>query len=310
FLDCEYPSAPYPKEEDIGQRELETTYCPKITNSWPSKKLKGDVSPWIVSKKNWSGIRLKKIKDDFMDRKEAFVRISERFNHTISEAWSLRDDTFPSNLALFRPQNFSITRSNIAKLTLQKEYTSVREYTSGAICSRQLYGYGRFQAMIKPAKASGLITGIFLHRNSPRQEIDLEILGKDTTKVLLNVFYNPGPEGTKLEYGYRGTPVIIDLGFDAAIDFHCYTIEWSQIAIRWYVDGKLICERVSWDPTPIPHLPMQFNVNLWYSRSIELAGRLGHSDLPVYTELSLIDINAQMNKRSGGKLARIPNVPF
>jgi beta-glucanase (GH16 family) len=140
---------------------------------------------------------------------------------------------------------------------------------------------------------SGLITGVFLHRNSPRQEIDIEFLGNDTTKVLVNVFYNPGYEGTKLEYGYRGTPVIIDLGFDAAMDFHRYGIEWCQTTIRWRIDGKLVYERANWDPTPIPHLPMQFNVNLWHSRSKELAGRLERSALPAQTEVSSIDINAQ-----------------
>ncbi len=298
FLGCDYPSAPYPNDEDRGQRELASICYPKITKGKsPYRKLKSDLSPWIVSQKNWCGIHLKEIKDDSMAGR-ATVRISEPFHRVGSEVWSLRDDTFPSNLALFRPNNFSITRGNIARLTLQQEYTSVREYTSGAICSQQLYQYGWFQAVVRPAKVSGLITGVFLHRDSPRQEIDIEILGKHTTKVLVNVFYNPGSEGTKLEYGYRGTPVIIDLGFDAATDFHCYAIEWSQTAIHWHIDGKLVYERANWDPTPIPHLPMQFNVNLWYSRSIELAGRLERSALPAHTEVSSIDINAQTNSGS------------
>jgi len=293
FLGCDYPSALYPNYEDQGQRELASiSYKKIIKGRSPFRKLESDLSPWVVPQKNWYGIHLKEIKDDSIDRKKA-VKISESFHRIRSEVWSLRDDTFPSNLALFRPNNFSITPDNIARLTLQQESTSVREYTSGAIYSQQLYQYGWFQAVLKPAKVPGLITGIFLHRNSPRQEIDIEFLGKDTTKVLVNVFYNPGSEGTKLEYGYRGTPIIIDLGFDAATDFHCYAIEWSQTAIRWHIDGKLIYERANWDPTPIPHLPMQFNINLWYSRSIELAGRLHRRALPAQTEVSSIDINAQ-----------------
>lgn len=304
FLGCEYPSASYPKDKDLGQRELASICCPKITKGMaPYRKLKSDLSPWIVSKKNWRGIYLKEIKDESIDGRTA-VRLSKPFHCVESEIWSLRDDTFPSNLALFRPNNFSIARGNIARMTLQQEDTSVRKYTSGAICSQQLYRYGWFQAVVRPAKVSGLITGIFLHRNSPRQEIDFEFLGKDTTKVLMNVFYNPGCEGTKLEYGYRGTPAIIDLGFDAAKDFHCYAIEWSQTAIRWHIDGKLVYERANWDPTPIPHLPMQFNVNLWYSRSIELAGRLEHRALPAHTEVSSIDINAQTNKETDAESVR------
>jgi beta-glucanase (GH16 family) len=137
-----------------------------------------------------------------------------------------------------------------------------------------------------------LITGVFLHRNSPRQEIDIEFLGKDTTKMLVNVYYNPGGEGANLEYGYRGTPVLIDLGFDAAKDFHEYSIEWSSTTIRWLVDGRLAYDRANWDPTPIPHLPMQFCINLWHSRSEELAGRLWDRALPAHSEIKSIEIHS------------------
>jgi hypothetical protein len=68
--------------------------------------------------------------------------------------------------------------------------------------------------------------------------------GKNTTKMLVNVFYNLGTEGTKQEYGYRGTPVLIDLGFDAAKDFHKYEIEWCEKHIRWFVDEHLVYERI------------------------------------------------------------------
>jgi beta-glucanase (GH16 family) len=70
-----------------------------------------------------------------------------------------------------------------------------------------------------------VITGFFLHRNSPRQEIDIEFLGNDTTKLLVNVYYNPGYEGARMEYGFRSTPTLIDLGFDAArvSRFQCFT---------------------------------------------------------------------------------------
>jgi len=94
-----------------------------------------------------------------------------------------------------------------------------------------------------------------------------------------------------MEYGYRGTPALIDLGFDAYANFHRYEIEWCSTSIRWRVDGRLVYERVNWDPTPIPHLPMQFNVNLWHSRSKESAGTLAHSELPAHAELRAVDVH-------------------
>jgi beta-glucanase (GH16 family) len=137
---------------------------------------------------------------------------------------------------------------------------------------------------------SGLVTGLFLHRNGPRQEIDIEFLGRDTTKMLVNVFYNPGPNGTRLEYGYRGTPTEIDLGFDAAADFHFYEIDWQPAIIAWKVDGVVVYERELWGPTPIPNRALEFNVNLWHSRSIEFAGRLDTYRLPTHAEVRSITV--------------------
>jgi beta-glucanase (GH16 family) len=207
-----------------------------------------------------------------------------------NDTWVLRDDTFPGNLALFRPGNFSVGALGIARLELRKERTPVRSFTSAAIASRRSFLYGRFAVEAKPANVPGLITGVFLHRSAPRQEIDLEVLGKDPRRILANVYFNPGREGTKLEFGYRGTPILIDLGFDASDDFHTYEIEWGPESIRWLVDGQVAHERVLWDPTPIPDLPMEFNVNLWNSRSKALAGRLNTDRLPAATEIKAISV--------------------
>ncbi|WP_081041212.1 family 16 glycosylhydrolase [Lactococcus lactis] len=79
---------------------------------------------------------------------------------------------------------------------------------------------------------SGIITGVFLHLNSPHQEIDIKFLGKDTTKMLINIFFNPGIEGSKLEYGYRGTPVVISLDFDASKNHQLYEIHWESFLLE------------------------------------------------------------------------------
>ncbi len=154
----------------------------------------------------------------------------------------LREDTFPSNLALFTRNNYAMDADGTARLTIRKEQTPVREFTSAALCSRHRYLYGRFVGEVRPVSTPGVITGMFLHRNSPRQEIDIEFIGKDTCKMLVNVFYNPGIEGSRMEYGYRGTPTLVDLGFDASEDFHEYEIDWSETSIRWRVDGRLVYE--------------------------------------------------------------------
>ena len=132
---------------------------------------------------------------------------------------------------------------------------------------------------------------MFLHRNSPRQEIDIEFLGRNTTRLMVNVYYNPGDEGATLEYGYRGTPAVIDLGFDASEAFHRYSIAWTPSSITWFIDGRMVHERVNWNPTPIPHLPMRFFINLWPPRSKQLAGVLSLIDLPAKSEIRSVDID-------------------
>ncbi len=289
FLGCDYPAHAYPKGGDQAQRPL--LVCDRGSDNYrlpQAKWLKGDSSPWIVRRRGWHGLPLSDA-DETIQRNSSSGCVSSGFRELDSEVWVLRDDTFPSNLALFRPSNFEICTDNVGQLTLREECTSVRRFTSASIASRRRYLYGRFVAELRPSNVPGLITGVFLHRNAPRQEIDLEFLGKDRTKLLVNVYYNPGDVGAKLEYGYRGTPALIDLGFDATVEFHRYEIEWWSDLIRWHVDGRIVHERVMWDPTPIPHLPMQFNVNLWHSRSRELAGELAAGDLPAQSYIRLID---------------------
>jgi beta-glucanase (GH16 family) len=147
---------------------------------------------------------------------------------------------------------------------------------------------------MQATNAPGIVTGFFLHRDSPRQEIDVEIVGKRPDRLLVNVFYNPGSEGATFDYGYRGSPTLIELGFDASACVHRYAIEWGPDKMQWLVDDRLVHERVNWDPTPIPHLPMTLHVNAWPSRSRELAGRLADRRLPATVVVRSISTKATL----------------
>jgi beta-glucanase (GH16 family) len=168
----------------------------------------------------------------------------------------------------------------------------VREYTAASICSRDQYLFGRFEAIIRASDVPGIVTGFFLHRNSPHQEIDIEIAGNRPDRLLLNVFYNPGDEGTPFNYGYRGAPVYIELGFDASKASHRYAIEWNPNEICWLVDKRLVHRRTIWDPTPIPHLPMALHVNVWPCRSVHLAGKLRNRCLPATATIDMVALEA------------------
>lgn len=205
-------------------------------------------------------------------------------------------ETFPGNMAVFGRNGVVETPEGKRLVLSVAAAGDVRPLQSGAVASGQAFRHGRFQAQIKAAAGAGLVTGFFLHRDTPRQEIDIELMGNDPRQMLVNVYFNPGDDGAAIGFGYRGSPCRIDLGFDASADFHTYTLDWLPDRILWSVDGVTVHERRSWDPTPIPHLPMRLHSNLWAPRSVELAGRLDRNTLPASAEFRNISVLAEAGR--------------
>ena len=318
FLECEPPVDAYPLIADRTRRRLGMREDWDRRDRAKSKRLKFDSSPWVLDGLGeWQGVPTERAHGCCGGVQQGKEILTER-RDLGSEYWTCREDTFPSNLVLFRPQNFCIEDDGCGILTLRRENAYVRNYTSASISSRQSFLYGKFEAEIKPAPVPGVITGMFLHRSSPRQEIDVEFLGRDCRKMLTNVYYNPGIDGSKVDYGYRGTPILIELDFDASEAYHLYSIEWYENCIRWFVDDRLVHERVNWEPTPIPHLPMQFHINLWASRSWKLTGQVQEDQLPTQSRVRRVgwyswpsqwrDGGRQPAVRSSAKIAGTPAV--
>jgi GR25 family glycosyltransferase involved in LPS biosynthesis len=291
-LKCVPPAWVFPKLADLGQRRLldRATEHYKALNSEIPKR---DKSPWVVgTHQSWEGIHC--IPLELKQTTVTPAKFTDSLKSIESRYWFPRSDTFTDNLALFQPPNIELLPGGGATLNIKKECLGAREYSAASLTTRAEYLYGRFEATFKVAKVPGVITGFFLHRNSPRQEIDIEIAGNRTDRLLVNVFYNPGSEGAKFDYGYRGAATSIELGFDASESYHQYAIEWDPFEIRWYVDNHLVHRRVDWDPTPIPHLAMSLHMNIWPCRSKELAGRLNNRRLPTSTFIKSIEVDANL----------------
>lgn len=300
---CEYlrmppPSASYPSTAERGIRRL----CPPaVTHEGPArgKLLEHDASPWVVPPSgHWHGIEVEH--RQLGPRSGTFrVRFDDHLSELDASRWLLRDDTFPGNLALFRPSSVRVLPSGGLELVVASASLGVRELSAGAVSSLGQFLYGRFEANLRATNVPGLVSGFFLHRDLPRQEIDVEITGNRPDQLLANVFFNPGCDGAKFDYGYRGTPFAIDLGFDASEAFHTYAIEWAPDEIRWLVDDRLVHRRVLWDPTPIPDLPMTLHVNTWPTRSEELAGTLVRESLPAVAAVRRIAVDANSTDAHG-----------
>ncbi|MBD0780094.1 family 16 glycosylhydrolase [Maribacter sp. ANRC-HE7] len=293
-LVCAPPSCSYPKLKDVGQRPIldENTDSNQDSNL---NQPKHDGSPWIIaSRKLWQGIN-SITREDCPNINGATVKITDTLEFFNSNRWLRRSDTFTDNLALFRPSNTKFVSEIGATLLIKEESLGVRDFSAASISSKDQYLFGKFEATIQASNVPGVVTGFFLHRNSPRQEIDIEVAGNRPNRLLINVFYNPGDVGANFDYGYRGSPSHVDLGFDASKESHRYAIEWKPNEIRWLVDDKLVHRRVVWDPTPIPHLPMTLHANNWVTRSTELAGRIYSRNLPTVSIFRKIQIEANID---------------
>lgn len=133
---------------------------------------------------------------------------------------------------------------------------SNKPYASGEYRTNKYYGYGKFETRMKAVRRSGVVTSFFTYTGpsdgTQWHEIDVEILGKDPTKMQTNYFTN----------GVGGHETVIDLGFDASLASHNYAFVWTPTSIKWYVDDVLVHTETG-SRGPLPSLPGRIMVNLW-----------------------------------------------
>jgi beta-glucanase (GH16 family) len=157
--------------------------------------------------------------------------------------------------------NFGGGQMNIR---LDNVQSSGKPYSSGEYRTNNTFSYGTFETNMRPAKAAGIVSSFFLYTGSPWDEIDVEFLGKDTTKVQFNYYVN----------GQGGHEKLVDLGFDASAGFHKYAIEYGNGYINWYVDGvwKWGVNNTGMNApkgAAMPSHPMQIMVNLWPGTGVD-----------------------------------------
>lgn len=145
------------------------------------------------------------------------------------------------------------------KIDLDGDGSGVIPYSGAEFRSKDFYGFGMYEVVMKPIKNDGVVSSFFTYTgpsdNNPWDEIDIEFLGKDTTKVQFNYFTN----------GAGGHEKIYDLGFDASEDFHTYGFDWQADKITWYVDGTAVYTA---DKT-IPSTPSKIMMNVWPGTGVD-----------------------------------------
>ncbi|MBK9230474.1 MAG: family 16 glycosylhydrolase [Anaerolineae bacterium] len=161
-----------------------------------------------------------------------------------------------------------------------------RPYASGEYRSNALVGYGRFEARLKASNVPGTVTAFFTYTgpsdNNPNDEIDVELLGRDPTRLQVNYFTQ----------GAGGHETWIDLGFDASAAFHTYAIEWKAGRVAWYVDGALRHEEIG-ARGPLPTTPMRIMTSYWACTEVDdWCGRFTYPGAATFVTLDWIRYTA------------------
>lgn len=157
------------------------------------------------------------------------------FSNGMPDGWECADGWCNGSMfnVTWRKKNISFENGKM-QLCIDNDATPKDgvPYSGGEFRSRSFYGYGRYEVSMKAIKNDGVVSSFFTYTGpsdqNPWDEIDIEILGKDTTKVQFNYFTDS--QGNH-EHMY-------DLGFDASEDFNTYAFEWHEDKIVWFVDGE------------------------------------------------------------------------
>ena len=177
------------------------------------------------------------------------------------------------------PFNCSFKRDNaviaddLLTITLNETRTG---YAGAEYRSIHKYSYGFYSVCMKAASCSGVISSFFTYTGRPWDEIDIEFLGDDTSKVQFNYFTN----------GVGNHEYVYYLGFDASEDFHEYAFDWQPDSITWYVDGIAVYKAT----TDIPSTPGNIMMNIWNvaDSNANWAGKFDDSSLPVLAQYKWI----------------------
>jgi endo-1,3-1,4-beta-glycanase ExoK len=196
----------------------------------------------------------------------------DRFNrHDITDRW-YRSDGWSNGPWMANDWRAAAVDSRPGQLSLRlapgpagSEY----ELASGEIRTHEFHRYGYFEVRMMVPRGPGIVTGMFTYadrKGSVRaNEIDVEILGRDTRTAELT-----------LHEGGQATSKKIGLPFDAAEGFHSYGFDWQPGFVRWYADGVLIHQESGPAARRLVR-PQQLILNLWGSR--ELHAWVGYLDL-------------------------------
>mgnify|MGYP001623942216 FL=1 len=165
----------------------------------------------------------------------------------------------------------AVTYENgVAKLSvIDADEGATKPYYGAELRTQKWYKYGYYGVCMKPSGVDGSVSTFFTYTGPyeeydeegnlhPWDEIDIEFVGGDTTRVQFNYYAGADPANAIGHEHWH------ELGFDAAEDFHEYGFLWEEERITWYVDNEPVHQvTAKKSPEGIPSYPSRIMASHW-----------------------------------------------
>ena len=128
-------------------------------------------------------------------------------------------------------------KTTLSVLAIAAVATMAKDFSGAELYTLKEYTYGKYEARMKMAAASGTVSSMFLYQNGSEQasaprwvEVDIEVLGKSPSSFQSNIITGKAGAQVTSEKHHKVDPA-------ADQSFHTYAIEWTPDYVRWTVDG-------------------------------------------------------------------------
>ena len=218
------------------------------------------------------------------------AEFQDRFREFRSDRWSISDGWYNGSYMVNDWRADQTVVADGVELILAPNRTEHAAYSSGEVQSVQTYGHGYFEARLRAASGSGIVTGFFTytgpHWGNEWNEIDVEIVAAKPRQVMFT-YFTGGEKVSK----------IVDLGFDATKSEHVYGFDWQPDSIRWYVDGRLMHEARG-DALPLPREKQKIMFSLWGSDTLtEWLRPFDPTSLPSTAKFTCVSYSRSFQRR-------------
>ena len=186
----------------------------------------------------------------------------------------------------------TLTTGTLAVIAMAASLNA-KDFSGAELYTNEEYTYGKFEARMKMAAASGTVSSMFLYQNGSEQasaqrwvEVDIEVLGKNPNSFQSNIITGKAGAQVTSEKHHSVSPAA-DQGF------HTYGLEWTPDYVRWTLDGQEVRRTNKGDnKNQVENLigTQGLRFNIWSSESADWVGNFDESKLPLFQFINWVKV--------------------